>query len=525
MIMKNYLFIILVFTFFESAHTQITIKAQLSNFRRKTPLMGLNGNAIYNNTWTNPALVDSIKNLNPSIIRYPGGTPGNYWDWKTGWPVAPFSSCYPNGPLPKLMVRHNELKIGLDSCHADMLYTINMMNSNLSYQLQGLNNASGLAIPVKYIEIGNEHNLTCDPISSSTYASMSKIWADSIKAHYPKAKICLVGGDIPSSAPNWIRDISLQPINYNALSFHVYPLPALSPFNVKNALAIAYNTTGMRYSVSHFSNVPTKEVWVTECNMSTGNTSLSNSWTQTLFLLTMMDTLISINQVTMILPWAYSGPNLYLQSLDYNDFSMKATGVAVKFMNDISRGMDSCQKIKFTPDLYQNYNGITYPAMFGYTFYNDVTSKTILVNLSSSIYNLDLSSLGNVASYSQYYADTAQLISNGFQNLNKTSGRSSPILIQPYSVVLIDYSIMTDANQTENNIKLFTIFPNPANDKLNMKGIPLKSQFRIYDANGQAELEGIYKDESIDISRLKAGLHFLAIIENNRIALAYKFIR
>ena len=73
--------------------------------------------------------------------------------------------------------------------------------------------------------------------------------------------------------------------------------------------------------------------------MSSGNTALTNTWSQSLFILSMLDTLIQQNQVTMMLPWAYSGPNLYFQSLDYNNFSMKATGVAVKLINDVSRGM------------------------------------------------------------------------------------------------------------------------------------------------------------------------------------------
>jgi len=505
---------------------QTNISAQLSNFKRKTPLMGLNANAIYYNTWTNVALADSVKNLNPSILRYPGGTPGNYWNWSTGWPSAPFSSCYPNGPSPALTVRHNELKIGLDSCHAEMLYTLNLLNSNLSNQLQGINYASSLSIPIKYIEFGNEHNLTCDPISSTTYASMSKTWADTIKAQYPSSKICLVGGDVPSSAPNWISDITAQNVNYDALSFHVYPLPSSSIFNVKNALSIAYKTTGQRYSTSHFSNVPTKEVWVTEYNISSGNTALTNTWCQSLFILSMFDTLIQQNQVTMMLPWAYSGPNAYFQSLDYNNFSMKATGLAVKVINDMSRGLDSCQKIKFTPTQYQIYNGISYPLIFGYKFYNSISSKAMFVNISSTNYNLDVSSLSNVSYFKIFSADTALVISNGFQSVNYGSGSSNIINMPPFSVAVVDFSLTTgimDLLTNKNNVE---VYPNPVANSLKLKNIDANKIYKIYNINGQLEVENIYNGNTIDVSRLVSGIYFVVTHDKNDNSLLHaKFIK
>lgn len=524
--MKKTICFLVIFAHYINIQAQTSISAQLSNFKRKTPIMGLNANAIYINTWTNNILVDSVKNLNPSILRYPGGTPGNYWNWSTGWPSAPFSTCYPNGPSPVLTVRHNELKIGLDSCKADMLYTLNMLNSNLSNQLLGINYAATLSIPIKYIEFGNEHNLTCDPISSTTYASMSKTWADTIKAHYPAAKICLVGGDIPSSAPNWLSDITAQNINYDALSFHVYPLPTSSSFNVKNALSIAYNTTGQRYSISHFSTVPSKEVWVTEYNMSSGNTALTNSWCQSLFILSMLDTMLQKNQITMMIPWAYSGPNTYFQSLDYTNFSMKATGVSVKLINDVSRDLDSCQKINFTPIQYQTYNGISYPKIFGYKFFNATNAKALFVNISSTNYNLDISSLGNVSSFKMYSADTAQIISNGFQSLNIISGTSNIINMLPYSVIVVDFllnSSIIDIPTNETNIELF---PNPTDNSLKLKNIDANTIYEIYNSKGQLVIENLYNGNSVDVSNLEAGAYMIVLTDKkNNIPYHGKFIK
>ncbi|MEI6022019.1 MAG: T9SS type A sorting domain-containing protein, partial [Bacteroidota bacterium] len=407
-----------------------------------------------------------------------------------------------------------------------MLYTLNMLNSNLAYQLQGINYAAALSIPIKYLEFGNEHNLSCDPISSTTYASMSKTWADTIKAHYPATKICLVGGDIPSSAPNWISDISSQSINYDALSFHVYPLPSPSSFNVRNALSIAYNTTGQRYSNSHFSNVQSKEVWVTEYNMSSGNTALTNTWSQSLFILAMMDTLIQKNQVTMMLPWAYSGPNAYFQSLDYNNFTMKATGVSVKLINDVSRNLDSCKKINFTPNQYQTYNGTTYPKIFGYKFYNAISSKAMMVNISSTNYNLDISTLGIISSFKKYSADTAQIISNGFQSLNVSSGTSNIINMPPFSVVIVDFTQSTGKMDLLTNKDHIEVYPNPVNNSLKLKNIDANTNCKVYDSKGQLALEIIYNGISIDVSLLDAGIYFIVLTDNKKNSqLHAKFIK
>ena len=58
--MKRTVFLLMTLGTIINVQAQTNISAQLSNYNRKTPLMGLNANAIYYNTWNNAALVDAL---------------------------------------------------------------------------------------------------------------------------------------------------------------------------------------------------------------------------------------------------------------------------------------------------------------------------------------------------------------------------------------------------------------------------------------------------------------------------------
>lgn len=514
--MKRTALFFFVLCFGINSFSQTNIVATPGSFSRTTPQMGLTANAIYHNTFTNATLLDSLANIHTSLFRFPGGTPGNYWNWQTGWVASPFDACYPNGPSPTLSVTLNKLKTGLDSCHAELLYTLNMWNSNLAFQMQGIDYAAQLGIPMNYFEFGNEHNLPCDSMQASAYAALSKTWADTVKAHYPNSKICLVGGDIPNANPNWVSSIAAANINYDALSFHVYPLPPNAPFNVKSSFAKSYFNTGLRFSSSHFASVPSKEVWVTEFNMSIDTTGPSNTWTQSLFLLGMMDTMIQQQQITKLLPFAYSSKEDYLQMLDYNSFKMQATGVAAKLMNDASSGMDSCRKISFTAP-YQSLNGNKFPAVFGYEFYNTQsgTINVLITNLSGNAFSCDYSGLNQNTSsnYQTWTADTAQRITNGFQNLFLSSGTASGILQLPaYSVTTFQLAADNVSIHSMDSNFSATVFPNPTNHNIYIKtSNMIGNAFSVYDIVGRHLLTGAVNSnmQMLDVTDLPAGRYIL----------------
>jgi hypothetical protein len=48
-------------------------------------LFDLNGVNTTGPQWNNPALDKVLGAYAPGMLRYPGGTSANYWDWQVGW--------------------------------------------------------------------------------------------------------------------------------------------------------------------------------------------------------------------------------------------------------------------------------------------------------------------------------------------------------------------------------------------------------------------------------------------------------
>lgn len=68
-------------------------------------IFGYNTQSIKGPGWDKAEFISRIAELNPGNFRYPGGTVGNFWDWRTGYyneigkevnVIAPS----PAGPLP-----------------------------------------------------------------------------------------------------------------------------------------------------------------------------------------------------------------------------------------------------------------------------------------------------------------------------------------------------------------------------------------------------------------------------------------
>ncbi len=66
-------------------NSQVVIASLNPDVRDKTELnIGFNRRSDNGNYWKNNAFISLLKDIDPEIIRYPGGTQANYWDWKTG---------------------------------------------------------------------------------------------------------------------------------------------------------------------------------------------------------------------------------------------------------------------------------------------------------------------------------------------------------------------------------------------------------------------------------------------------------
>ena len=159
-------------------------------------------------------------------------------------------------------------------------------------------------------------------------------------------------------------------------------------------------------------------------------------------------------------------------------------------------------------ELPENYN---YNEIFGHTHirYNEFIPVLTLVGFSEpAIYGYR-----NMRCYQD---NTINYIADWWKEKNKPCD-------EPFSLPMNDYII-------ENNI--ISIFPNPAQDKLN---IQFAENFNteqititVYDIMGKIIFEKEYLSEpliSVDIQNLIVGCYFVKISNKNNIVLIHKFIK
>jgi hypothetical protein len=84
--------------------------------------------------------------------------------------------------------------------------------------------------------------------------------------------------------------------------------------------------------------------------------------------------------------------------------------------------------------------------------------------------------------------------------------------------------LSSELNSLDNEIVLF---PNPANDFINVKGMAQKEySFKILDFNSKIVLQvKITESQNIDVSKLSSGVYFYEVIDLNQNRSKGKFIK
>src|ERR1700744_2272265 len=153
------------------ANRDSLLTAYFEKWTKPMPLYGYNGLNTHGPSWTNTAFRDSAAALQFRAIRYPGGTVGDYWDWKTGWFVKESEiNDQENKPhvltdmasynkLPYSPTGLDQLKLIVDQTKCEVIFTLNMVTKDLNDQIEMLKYAQSIGLPVKWVELGNEYYL------------------------------------------------------------------------------------------------------------------------------------------------------------------------------------------------------------------------------------------------------------------------------------------------------------------------------------------------------------------------------
>lgn len=275
-------------------------EAVLGPLRPLSPgLLGINGEAIIGTTvWSNPRFLSAVAALHPQAIRVFGGTPANFWNWRTGTYVR--SPRVPSG----LAALRDHIHVTLAdwarlvrTVGAVPVFDLNMFTSNLRSQLAMLHAARRLGMPISHVELGNELYLPPYAVrfhSGAQYGRASTRWIAGLKRAFPGVLVAAdayPGHDTNTVAVNrrehrWNLELLRTVRGESALSLHAYFASGLGPqasLASPTAAEQLLRAPARRWAALArlIGRLPKRlEMWVTEWNLFDTVARVHGSWAQ-----------------------------------------------------------------------------------------------------------------------------------------------------------------------------------------------------------------------------------------------------
>lgn len=458
---------------------------------------GYNAQMLRGPAWKAPGFVGRVKELYPGLIRYPGGTVSSYWDWKTGW----LKKDIPLRKEWKSVTQENpitieDLKFACDQTGASPLYVLNMMTSTLEYQLEMLDHAKNIGLPVQFIELDNEFYLGEEFYvkkypTGKEYGETCNTWIAAIRKKYPQAKIGVIGNSIREGAAkkekpnaqrgqNWNRDVLAVIKDADAMTFHVYggggmnymgnftasdddgdgqgavAMKMQEAFDKKESVTYALSIPFIRWNNSNtydYKLLPeVMKSWITEYNLFEREGVVAGTWAHGLY--SLMQTLLFMNNnktelvcyhnLTTTAQFAAifnSADGFYkaVKQKPTEKFGFTAAGYCLSLSGKAMADGGKATSLKFSnPEMITAARGQQYPAVNGWKIMNAKGTKIIVANLSSKEMTTDFSNVIKInPSFTQMHAEPHLQVAFE-KDVNKKTGTGTVIKLPAYSVTLIE---------------------------------------------------------------------------------------
>jgi hypothetical protein len=491
--------------------------------------------------------------MNPAWIRYPAGTQGNQWNWKTGTFIASLGANAREIFTIPMLVK------GLPS-NTKIIYMVNMVlpteqtgitfsttadthlatDATLTAKITDILNAlaefaKAGRLP-EVCELGNELYFTNEHAGvyankPTFYLQHAKIIAQAIKSNYPAMKIILCttkGGT--SSRDAWNNTVFNALISDNQLRALVYGVVQHHYINDKYGILTAVNSTATAKTIidegiQYVQEIPTDyavvpssmKLWITEYGAT--KPSADGMWASGMRLATMTLSFMKMGPKVDNLMWHHitDDPNI-LNSIKNK---LGPSGIAFAMLSKAMNGATQYRKLVFsTMSPTDVYAGLT-----GYKFSTDGEERILILNTTSTTYNgVDLSTLtgnGTLSYANQYWSSTPYQTdvstSNGI--LQNTSENLASYQINPFSITVFRKLLNTDITFTGNDIT--KIYPGIISLELNIE-VQNAEKYKISDIAGREISSGTLmpgKNE-LKFSEFVKGVNFITI--NSK---TYKVIR
>jgi hypothetical protein len=396
-----------------------------------------------------PNLLAAIAKVQAQVIRFPGGQYGNYWDWQTGLPVTNYDTGIPatNPAYPRLL---SSLQQQDTLMHSTPIFMLDVLTDpqckppagglcqytpsspNLNYQLQMLQAAQALGIPVKYVELGNEYYMPNingyaevypAPSPSTVYARLATEWIAAIKKAFPQALVAAIGANSTNEggtrSGTWNQGLFPALQGEDALTMHTYLRTSVpkgtTVYNDAAALAMLAtpfsNWAAVKQDIAKVpNNLP---IWFTEFNLGDYSQPVWGTWAHGLVTATMALLFLEEPRVVVMAKHALVGGGVFAEIFtDKNGFNTTggglftppsnppptvpwgrtATNMTLDEIATAAASASQAQKLTFagSPAL-----GVTsYPALYGWSFQAGSARRIVLLNLSTQPLTIDVGGLG-----------------------------------------------------------------------------------------------------------------------------------
>jgi hypothetical protein len=442
------------------------------------------------NPWDDRKLKQAFVHLVPGNLRYPDGSPANYWDWRAGKVDTKLDSSKFRAPWwmghlfnEGSMGRYDlqNLQKGVLAANASVVFNLNVVTDNEGvgagnpdYQIEMLKKWQGLGMPLNYVELGNElyamweESLIAAPdwISNNPgytakyqnipgdYTREMKTWIAKIRQELGNdVKIALVGGSSPIPEEYYREKLWNIDLNDNfeelfgegkadAITIHHYYNTSSNPISTTPVSKfIVDGLESWNYSLNEtllkwFDRPQFAElvdVWVTEFNIDgSGEGQWYDTWAHALYITAVLNQQLLNKQINLI---NYHGLYGGVFGAIKEDLSYSNPGRVLKLFGEAMKGMTSAENFKLKQGNEPMLDG-KYPAYFIWRFSNKSKKKAIVANLSSKQMTIDPTELKlNQSTYRTIAASDPKIKTT--VNYEETKTFDGPILVPPYSVTLL----------------------------------------------------------------------------------------
>ncbi|TRX56673.1 hypothetical protein [Thalassomonas sp. M1454] len=396
--------------------------------------------------WYDDLSINTLTNTNFNLLRYPGGSLGNKFDWTLGVQKQYAHLVDTRQYLPE------HTKVATDATDGKTVWMLNVYNETLADTLAALKKARDKGVEVKYIELGNEFYFGTpggldysDEFATGTdYGLEMNTWIAALKAEFPDAVFAVPmtrspNNDETTRKSKWNDDVDAALIDYDAFTIHVYA--DISP---KDAVTKEFMYAGFDYATltaseqqaqrDHFTDnadavkyilglaeatydgylahpnlwyPEDKDIWFTEFGMRYYPHAVKGTWVEALADFTLYKKLLSQPNATMateqqFIDLAHGSTSTYAnvaidvgQDLTTTVGALTAEGHAVKAISAMSRDKEIMSTLSFPQaSVISPENIAPYSALSGLMFSDSNSSNAVIANLSGQVQTINAASFG-----------------------------------------------------------------------------------------------------------------------------------